>query len=215
MVFLDIRTVYGLARQFAVVFVRFVSLLWSKSDPYCPRVFQKEKNDSALFTVFTSCRDRNGVRFGASFTIEATLVLGVVFMTIALLIQYAYTEHDKVTGTIILEEVLIRARKDYEEEYSDAFFEDVGKQLGNPRLWMGEYEIEISKKLNKIEGKASAGEWSKEIEVDLFRPSTFLRQKDSLQRLMKDGEGNDDRAYRVQTGDEQELYGDSFGNGVE
>lgn len=217
MVFLGIRTVYGLARQFAVIFVRIVSLFWSKFVFSCARVFQKseEKDDIAISAIFTSCRNRNDVRLGAFFTVEATMVLGVVFLSLALLIQYAYTEHDKVTGTMILEEALIRARMDYEGEYSDQYFENMGKKLGNPRLWLGEYEIRISTDRNEIEGKASAGEWNKEIEMRLFRPSTFLRQKDSLQGRRKDGDENDDREYRVQTGDEQELHGDSFGNGLE
>jgi len=217
MVFSGFGLVYGLARKFTVVFVRIILMFWGESDSNCKGAFgtRKERNETSVFTVFASHGNRNDIRYAASFTIEATLVLGVIFMTIALMIQYAYTEYDKVTGTVILQEMIVRERSDHKGEDRNSYFKIIGKQLGNPRLWLGEYEIEISNNLLKIEGKATAGEWSKTIEIDLFRPSTFLRQEDCLRKVMKDGEENNDGTYRVQAGNESELYDDSFGNGEE
>ena len=143
------------------------------------------------------------------------MILGVVFTSIALLIQYAYTEYDKVTGTMILEETLIHARNSHKEEKTELDYEDMGRQLGNPRLWLGDYEIEISMKGDKVSGKATAGEWDKEIEMNTFRPSTYLRQKEFLEELLKGGEENDEGEYRVQEGNESQLYGGSFGTRVE
>ena len=217
MVFHGIRTVYGLARQSAVVFVRVILMFCCKSRIDGSRgISKKEKgNDVALSSVFTSDGIPANMGLRASFTIEATLVLGVVFMSIALVIQYAYTEHDKVTGNMILQEMLVCARADLQEEHSEDYFEEMGRQLGNPRLWMGEYEIEISRERNTVTGKASAGEWNKEIEIELFQPSAFLRMSDCF-RDLTEGEGEmDDNGDRVQAGDEPELYGDSFGSGDE
>ena len=212
MVFCGFRTVSRLAGQCVVIFIRIVSVLWSKSDFGCSRVFQgsKEQENPAVFTVFTSGRDRKNLELSASFTVEAAMVMGVLLMSVAMLIQYAYAEHDKAIGAMILEETLIRAGRDQEGEYSDSYFEDIGEKMGETRLWFEEYEIEISKGPTKITGKASAGDWNKEIKMDLFRPGTFLRQKENFQGIMNDGDKNDDGAYRVQEGDESELYGDPF-----
>lgn len=217
MVFHNIRAIYGLARQFAVVFVRVILMFCCKPGFDGPNWIseKKERNDAAFSSIFASGGRLASVGLRASFTIEATLVLGVVFMSIALVIQYAYTEHDKVTGNMILQEMLVRARADLQEEHSEDYFEEMGRQLGNPRLWMGEYEIEISRDRNTVTGKASAGKWNKEMEIGLFQPSAFLRKSDGLRDLIeKEGE-IDGSLDRIQAGDEPELYGGSFGTGNE
>ena len=190
-------------------------MFWIKFMFRCIKAFEakKKKCNVSLFTIPSSRGNRDDVRFHALFTIEATLVLGVVFMSIALLIQYAYIEYDKVTGTMILEEMLIRARR--VEEDSESHFEELGEQLGNPRLWLDEYEIDISMERGKVSGKASSGEWEKELEMDVFQPSAYLRQREFLEEVLRDGEEHEDREDRIQTGNEPELYGDPFRNGME
>ena len=204
MVFLCIRILYGVARQFEVVFDRVVSLFWREFDSCRSRMLQKtQKQDHAsIYTVCTSGGDRDDTRFRASFTIEATVVLGVLFMTIASLIRHAYIEHDKVVGTMVLEEVLVRARRDHNDVYQESYFEKIGEQLGSSQLWFDNYDLEVSRKREKIEGKVSAGEWTQEMEMSLFNPSTFLRLKESFPELMGDGEENNGREYPIQTGDE-------------
>ncbi len=154
-------------------------------------------------------------RFRASFTVEATMVLSVVFMTLALMIRYAYMGYDRVTGTMILAETVINARENRDDECSDTYFEEVGKCLGNPRLWMGEYMIEIETNTKGTAGKASTDEWSQEIEIKAFRPDDFLRQVDGLKSLAKSGDEKDENGYRIPERDESELYGNSFGIGME
>ena len=48
-------------------------------------------------------------RLAASFTVEAALVLALVFMVMGMTIKEAYTIHDEITGSMILEEALERA----------------------------------------------------------------------------------------------------------
>lgn len=154
--------------------------------------------------------------FRASFTIEATLVLGVVFMTVAMLIRYAYIEHDKITGTMILAETVQKARTYSGKELSPAYFEEQGELRGNPRLWLGEYQLEINSDWRKkINGEAAAGEWRQEIEMDMFLPGDFLRQTEALKALIENGEEQDDRGDRIQERDESELYGNTFGATME
>lgn len=214
MVFCGVRAVYRLARQCTVIFIRAVSVFWRKSDFCCSREFRtsKEKTLAAVFNLFTTGRNRKDRRFCASFTIEATMVMGVLLMAIAMLIRYAYVEHDKVVGAMILEESLIRARRDSEIEDSDYYFKDTGENMGSAGLWFDEYEVDITTGDTKIKGKASAGDWNKEIEMDLFRPGDYLRKKEYLQGILNNGDKNDDGSDRVQTGDESELYGDPFGD---
>ena len=121
MVFCCFRTIHKLAGQLTAIFVRIVIMFWSMSHCLWSKRSSKTnaKNNSAIFTVFTSGGNRNDPGLCASFTIEATLVLGVLFMSIALLSQYAYIQHDKITGTIILEEMLVRSRRDLDGEYSE------------------------------------------------------------------------------------------------
>ena len=174
---------------------------------------KKKKHNRSLSSIPSPCGSLYDVRIPAMFTIEAAFVLGIVFMSLALLIRYAYAEHDKVTGTMILEEMVIRTRR--EEEDSETYFETMGEQQGNPRLWFDEYKVDISRERDMVSGKASSGEWEKEIEVDIFQPSTYLRKKEFLEEALKDREEYEDREDRVQTGNEPELYGDPFGSGME
>ena len=39
-------------------------------------------------------------------TVEASIVMSVVILSLASLIRYAYTVHDTVTGSMILEETI-------------------------------------------------------------------------------------------------------------
>lgn len=44
--------------------------------------------------------------YSASITVEASIILSVVLLSLAAFIRYAYTVHDTVTGSMILEETL-------------------------------------------------------------------------------------------------------------
>ena len=209
MVFYRVRIVSRLARQCAVIFIGIVSMLWGESDFCCPKLFSssKEEQDSSVFTVFASGRDRTADGLRASFTIEAAIVMGVLLMSLSMLIQYAYTEHDKVIGAMILEETLIRARRDSKREDAEQYYESIGEQMGTSQLWFDEYEMEISIGTTGITGKAVSDDWKKEIELDLFRPSDFLRKKEMLQGIWNNGD-KDDGEDRIQEGNESELHGD-------
>ena len=197
------------------IFIGIVFMFWIEFVFHCIEADETKKKpcNRSLSSIPSPCGNLYDVRIPAMFTIEAAFVLGIIFMTLALLIQYAYTEHDKVTGTMILEEMVIRTGR--EEDDSETYFENMGEQLGNPRLWFDEYEIDISRGRDMVSGKASSGEWEKEIEIDVFQPSTYLRQKEFLEEVLKDREEHEDREDRVQAGNESELYGDPFGIGME
>ena len=190
-------------------------MFWIEFVFHCIEAVETKKKpcNRSLSSIPSPCGNLYDVRIPAMFTIEAAFVLGIVFMSLALLIRYAYAEHDKVTGTMILEEMVIRTRR--EEDDSETYFETMGEQLGNPRLWFDEYKVDISRERDMVSGKASSGEWEKEIEVDIFQPSTYLRQREFLEDILKDREEHEDREDRVQAGNEPELYGDPFGSGME
>lgn len=112
--------------------------------------------------------------YSASITVEASIILSVVLLSLAAFIRYAYTVHDTVTGSMILEETLERARNNVNEKKTIDSFEQEGSQMGNPRLYLGALTAE---------GDAAAGDWSLHIERADIHPETFLRQQDALKKI--------------------------------
>lgn len=149
-------------------------------------------------------------RLEASFTVEAALVLALVFMVMGMAIKEAYTIHDEITGSMILEEALERASYNRDEKKEDTYFTGQAEEQGNPRLWLGEYSARLKRKIGKISGYASAGAWTLEIERGAFHPELFLRRTAALTEM---GNGQDDGGSEVQTGNEPELYGPEAGTG--
>ena len=118
--------------------------------------------------------------YSASITVEASMVLSVVLLSMAAFIRYAYTVHDMVTGSMILEETLERARNNVDEKKKTDSFEQEGSLMGNPRLYLGTYEIHL--KVGALTD-ASAGDWSLHMERADIHPETFLRQQDALRKI--------------------------------
>lgn len=112
--------------------------------------------------------------YSASITVEASIILSVVLLSLTAFIRYAYTVHDTVTGSMILEETLERARNNVNEKKTIDSFEQEGSQMGNPRLYLGALTAE---------GDAAAGDWSLHIERADIHPETFLRQQDALKKI--------------------------------
>ena len=98
--------------------------------------------------------------YSASITVEASIILSVVLLSLAAFIRYAYTVHDTVTGSMILEETLERARNNVNEKKTIDSFEQEGSQMGNPRLYLGAYELHLNLGALTAEGDAAAGDWS-------------------------------------------------------
>lgn len=233
MVFYCNRIVFGCIGQFDFIFNWFRSLFCGQPAIGGEEYHNKEKDGSSVHTVFSAggnvdCFACSGIflRFGrgllskhavhkqvsGSFAIEATMVMSVVLITIALLIQHAYTTHDMVTGTMILQEMLENARISEDEALSSEYFEQMGERLGNPRLWLGEYQLEIELSDNQVTGIALAGEWEQEMQIQTFRPGRFLRRCEALKEI---GKGLENGIDGIQAGNESKLYGDSSGKGME
>jgi len=121
--------------------------------------------------------------YSASITVEASIILSVVLLSLAAFIRYAYTVHDTVTGSMILEETLERARNNVNEKKTIDSFEQEGSQMGNPRLYLGAYELHLNLGALTAEGDAAAGDWSLHIERADIHPETFLRQQDALKKI--------------------------------
>lgn len=139
--------------------------------------------------------------YQASFTVEASMVLGVVFFAISMLIRHAFCLHDTVTGTMILSEILDEARYCSEEEVSLQDLEERGAALGNPRLWLGSYQVQVQEGSDGFAGAASAGEWEIRIDVKKSRPANVLRGIAAIEEIggfFDDGGG-------IQEGNESEL----------
>lgn len=143
------------------------------------------------------------------------MVLGVVFTTFLILIRMAYVRYDQLAGTMILQEMLENVRTDVADEVSPEEYVKKGKEIGNPRLWLGEYDLEFTEGVLSVSGTASAGEWKQEITMARFEPSAFIRRVEGLCALKEAGKEAIHGGDRIQAGNEQELYDHSSGTGLE
>lgn len=171
--------------------------------------FAKGNPDGSRTCEFPACEW--DMKCTASFTVETAMVLGIVFFCFAVILKQAYVLHDTVTGTMILEEVLENVRVSRDAD-SAAVFTEQGEKTGNPRLWLGDYRLEIESNGEIISGKAHAGDWTQEMKMDMFHPGRFLRRFEAIKAVGKELR---DGGNGVQEGNEPELYGNTPEAGAE
>lgn len=121
-------------------------------------------------------------------------MLGVVFLTLMAVIKEAYVLHDTATGSMILEEMLEKAGYNRDDTREAEYFSGMGEQMGNPRLWLGKYDVELEIDTDRVSGTAKAGDWSLQMEFHRFHPEVFMRR---LEALMEMGNGQDDSGSGV------------------
>jgi len=122
-------------------------------------------------------------RYAASMTVETALILSAVLLFLAAFIRHAYRIHDTVTGSMILEETIERARNNVDVERTEEQFAVEGSRMGNPRLCLGVYEIALKQESGSLKGYAKAGDWRLQLERTDIHPETFLRQQDALKKI--------------------------------
>lgn len=115
-------------------------------------------------------------RLEASYTVEAALVMGIVLWTLGFLVRSSYQMHDIVTGGMILQESVENVRYNQNEEIKTSYFSEIGQKLGEPRLWLKDFQIMISEEGKRTVGRARAGKWSMELSMGENRPERFLRK---------------------------------------
>lgn len=119
-------------------------------------------------------------RCEASFTVEAAFVLSVIFFSLYGIICRAYRMYDTVSGAMILEETVERARHEREPEKKCPILAEEGRRTGNPRVYLGEFAVMLEPKKTSILGKAAAGDWNLEITMKRFLPEAFLRKTEAF-----------------------------------
>ena len=193
MVFCGFRSLSVRTCQWRSVFVWFESLLFGQSsfgshvsDP----TWKRKKAEAPVSSVSASSGNLAGTycvskRLVGSFTVEATFVCMVVFLSLATLLSQLYQQYDQITGRMILEEVLVKSRvvdASDDQNLLDTY-RAYGERLGNPRLWLGAYRLEIEGNTESVAGKARAGSWEQEIKIQRFQPGRFLRRIESLKEF--------------------------------
>ena len=108
-------------------------------------------------------------KYNGSMTVEASIVMSVVILSLASLIRYAYTVHDTVTGGMILEETIERVRNNVDKKKTPDMFEAEGTRMGNPRLFLGEYTIGDNRDYRRRIGRRLASEYG----ADRFSAGNF------------------------------------------
>lgn len=114
---------------------------------------------------------------------EAAIIFSIIFLSVAAMIREAYYLHDTVTGRMILTETMEKIRYEGSREEEAAVFQREGERDGNPRLWLGAYEIGVTQAAKSVTGRAGAGGWEESIEMKSFCPELFLRRYQALSEL--------------------------------
>lgn len=149
---------------------------YEKKAASVPAVLASRRN-LALFFI----KERNRERaYSASFTIEAALVLPVIFLAVVSLLSHAFQVHDMVSGTMILEETMEKARHLGKDDPETEEYVREGISRGNPRLWLGAYTLKITEEESQVTGKAQAGDWEAEVELRRCQPEAFLRRTEAV-----------------------------------
>lgn len=118
-------------------------------------------------------------RFKGSYTVEVAFIMAFVLWAIMVSIQAAYCLRDETAGAMALQEAV--QRLSHGEEMAPEEAREAGlRKAGHPFAWEG-YEFQLERKGNivtgwKVYGVGKAGNWSLEINQDVFEPENFLRK---------------------------------------
>lgn len=120
-----------------------------------------------------------------SYTLEAAIVVSVVLLSLWTMIHRAYQLHDQVTGNMILHEAVELSVHGEEPDFSERARS--GSEALDGLFTFHGSDMELKQKGDTIEGRASCGEWSRQIIIKDYCPQGFLRKVTLLEEL---GEGN-------------------------
>ena len=107
-------------------------------------------------------------------------MLPVIFLAVVSLLSHAFQVHDMVSGTMILEETMEKARHLGKDDPEAEEYVREGISRGNPRLWLGAYTLRITEGESQVTGKAQAGDWEAEMELRRCQPEAFLRRAEAV-----------------------------------
>lgn len=128
-----------------------------------------------------------GVHLKGSLTVEAAWIMAVVLLAAACMIRTAGRLHDRTKGAMILHEMTEKYRHEKELSAEDA----AGDLQDRGDLWMSfqEFALDIEEKGKWRQGKAEEGDWEHRIQMEVFRPETFLRRITLIEDLGEEDEG--------------------------
>lgn len=118
-------------------------------------------------------------RAQASYTVEASYIMAIVILSLALLIHTAYYRCKKETGIMRLHHVVEMARgqgDELETEFDSAGMTGYGER-----------------KKEEAAGRIGEDGWEKEISIKVHRPEAFMRM---LTVFSGDGKGENDSGSR-------------------
>ena len=107
-------------------------------------------------------------------------MLPAIFLAVVSLLSHAFQVHDMVSGTMILEETMEKARHLSKDDPETEEYVREGISRGNPRLWLGAYTLKIMEEESQVTGTAQAGDWEAEVELRRCQPEVFLRRTEAV-----------------------------------
>lgn len=97
----------------------------------------------------------------ASCTVEASYVMAIVILSLALLIRTAYEQCRETTGVMRLQHIVEFVRCQEDGQQKEFSFQDIS---GN-----------ALRKVDTVYGTAAGSDWKKEIESDVYEPENRMR----------------------------------------
>ncbi len=125
--------------------------------------------------------------YKGSLTIAAASIMAMVLVSEAVVIREAGRIHDETKGAMLLQEAVEKGRHEKGMELgelSEKLTEASGLMLRFPSWEMG-----LREQRGKLVGSGKGGEWQYSIEMEPFRPESFLRAVTLLELL---GEKDED-----------------------
>lgn len=109
----------------------------------------------------------------ASYTVEATLIMGISLFLIGSLLTGAFNVHSEVVGNMILQEAMEQTGHIEDGQTADYFISAANKDL-KAYFWCGNEEIDIMENGQRLNGSVM-GKQNGHISLKKFDPEKFLR----------------------------------------
>lgn len=117
----------------------------------------------------------------ASYTVEATLIMGITLFLIGALLTGAFNIHSEVVGDLILQEAMeqtghmetLQRAGERADLTAGEILENANKDL-KEYFWCGDVTIDINETLQRLNGSVE-GKQGNSISVKKFDPEKFLR----------------------------------------
>ncbi|MDO4266480.1 MAG: hypothetical protein Q4C63_08500 [Eubacteriales bacterium] len=125
-------------------------------------------------------------RIGASITVEASYIMAIVFVSLALLLRFGFQLHDRVVGNAVLNEG-IELSGHTEDADTDDLSARGSRRMEHTLSGRG-FQIKIEKDGDGYRGTAGGSRYQREIKDKGFHPEKLMRRITLLEAFGEENE---------------------------